>query len=154
MAALALALGGGALLGEALDGLGADAVDVVEDRAGQAVERARLLPGRLARGHEVLPGQPCADAICAQQRVEAAPGAHLTAAERDVDLAGSAVARTGGLDPVDEARERALDADAKGAAERALERARVVRHVAADGGDDVLRQIRQAGAQGRGQLGR
>ena len=38
------------------------------------------MPGRLAGGHEVLPRQPRAEAVGAQQRVEAAPGAHLAAA--------------------------------------------------------------------------
>ena len=147
--ALALALGRGALLGEALDRLGADAVDVVEDGAGQAVERARLVPGGLAGGHEALPGQARADAVRAEQRVEAAPGAHLAAPEGDVDLARAAVARRGVLDAVDEARERPLDADAERAPEGALERPRVVGHLAADRGDDVLREVGQRRAQGR-----
>jgi hypothetical protein len=143
---LALALGRGALLGEALDRLGADAVDVVEDGAGQAVEGARLVPGRLAGGQEALPREARADAVGAEQRVEAAAGAHLAAAERDVDLAHAAVARRGVLDAVDEARERPLDADAQGAPEGTLERARVVGHVAADRDDDVLGEVGERGA--------
>ena len=67
-------------------------------------------PGRLAGGDETLPGQPRAEAIGAQEGVEAAPGAHLAAAQRDVDLARAAVPGGGVLDVVDEARQRALDA--------------------------------------------
>src|SRR5919108_2674325 len=152
--ARARALGRGALLGEPLDRLGADAVDVVEDRAGQAIERARLVAGSLAGGEEALPGQAGPDAVGAQQRVEAAAGAHLAAAERDVDLARAAVVLVRTLDRVHEARQRALDADPKGAAERALERTRVGRDLAPDGHDDVLREIGQRRAQRLGQLGR
>ena len=112
------------------------------------------MAGGLAGGHEVLPGQARAEAVGAQQRVEAAPGAHLAAAERDVDLACAAVAGRRVLDAVDEARQRALDADPQRATERSLQRARVVGDLAADGGDHLLRELRQRRAQGGRERGR
>ena len=111
------------------------------------------MAGRLAGGDEALPRQARAEAVGAQQRIEAAPAAHLAAPERDIDLAGSAVARGGILDAVDEARERALDADAQRAAEGPLERPRVVGHLAADGLDDVLGEVGEHRPQSGGELG-
>ena len=106
--ALALALGRRPLLREALDGLGADAVDVVEDRARQAVQRPRLVTGRLAGGDEALPRQPRADAVGLLERVEAAALTHLAATEEHVDLA-----RAGPRPPDGRRRRRSARAPAR-----------------------------------------
>ena len=111
-----------ALLGEALDAVGADAVDVAEDRAREVVERRRLVARRLAGGDEALPGQPRAEAVGAEERVEAAPAAELGAPELDVQAARVGVLLRRVLDAVDEPRERRADADAQRAPERPLER--------------------------------
>ena len=64
----------------ALGRLGREHVDVGEDRLGQQIQRLGLEPGRDAGGGEPPPGHPGADPVGAEQRLEAAPGAHLPAA--------------------------------------------------------------------------
>src|SRR6185503_7403799 len=150
-AALALALGLRALLGVALDAVGADAVDVAEDRAGEVVERRGLMARRLAGGDEPLPRKPRAEAVGAQQRVEAAPAAELGPPELDVQAARVGVLVRRVLDAVDEPGERRPDAHAQGAAERALEGARVRGDLLADGDDDGVGELGQRRAERRGE---
>jgi hypothetical protein len=150
-AALALALRRGALLSVALDAVGADAVDVAEDRAGQAVQRRRLVAGRLTGRHEALPRQPRAEPVGAQQRVEAAPAAELGAAELDVQRPRIRVLARRVPDAVHEARERGAHAGAQRAAERALDRLGVRGHLRPDRRDDRVGQVRQRRAQRRGE---
>jgi hypothetical protein len=146
-AALALALGLRALLGVALDAVRADAVDVAEDRAGEVVERRRLVARRLAGGHEPLPRQPRAEAVGAQERVEAAAAAELGPPELDVQAARVGVLVRRVLDAVDEPGERRSDAHAERPAERALERTRVRGDLLADGDDDGVGELGQRRAE-------
>ena len=97
---------------------------------------------------EAPPGEPRADAVGGEQRVEAAAGVELAAAEvrrRCRARSPASAARVG--DQVDEAAERDLDAEPHDLAELALHRARVVGHLARDRGDRSRRP-------GRGSTGR
>ena len=97
-AAPQLGLAGGRRLLERvpLGRLGREHVDVGEDRLRQQVQRLGLESGRHAGRREPPPGDAGADPVGAEQRVEAAPGAHLAPAERRVDVrAGD---RPAGLD--------------------------------------------------------
>ena len=83
-AALALARGGGLLLRVALGRLGRELVDVGEDRLAERVDRVGREPARDAGLDEPPPRQPRADPVGGEQRVEAAAGVELAAAEVDV----------------------------------------------------------------------
>ena len=90
----------------------------------------RLEAGAHAGLDEAPPGDLRADAVGGQQRVERAPLAQLAAAELEVDAPVALADAAGLLDRVHEAAQRALDAVAQRHAERALQRARVVGHLA------------------------
>ena len=106
-------------IGVALDRLSRQLVDVGEDRLREQVQRARLQPGCLAGGREPPPGHPRAEAICGEQRVEAAAGPHLAAPEVDVDAATGAAIGLGALDHLDELPQRLLDPGPQSLSERA-----------------------------------
>src|SRR4029079_18396304 len=80
---VALGLG----LGEALDRVGREFVDVGEDRLGEKAQRLWVEPRPAAGRRKVSPGDPRADAVGGLERVEGASLAQLSAAERKVDLA-------------------------------------------------------------------
>ena len=93
---LALARGGRLLLRVALRRLGRELVDVGEDRLAERVDGLGLQAGVLARLHEAPPRQPRAEPVGGQQRVEAAPRAHLAAAEVHVGARGRGRRRRSG----------------------------------------------------------
>ena len=150
---LALARGGRLLLRVALRRLGRELVDVGEDRLAERVDGVGLEPAVAARLHEPPPRQPRAEPVGGQQRVEAAPRAHLAAAEVHVGRAPAAVVAGRVLDQVDEAPERALDAEPHDAPELALHRPRVVGHLDGDRADHLVGQPGQDGTQHRGGVG-
>ncbi len=96
---------------------------------------------------EALPGQPRAEAVGAQERVEGAARAELAAAQADVDLAGRVLRPRLTAELVDEALQGELHPRPQPLAEGAVEGAGVVRHLAPDGGDRVPRQLGEDGPQ-------
>ena len=123
----------GLRLGVALDRVGRELVDVGEDRLGEQGQHLGLEAGlRPAGRRDPPPGDPGADPVGGLQRVEAAALAQLAAAERDVDLAARPAAGVGVADQGDELAQRLGDAGADAAAEAALQRARVLGHLAGD----------------------
>ena len=113
-----------------------------------AYSRRGLVPGRGADRAEALPGQPRAEPVGAQERVERATGAQLPAAEPGVEaLGGGLVCAACALELVEEAGERTLDPVTERPAPRPVERPCVPGDLAADGLD------RLAGA-GPGRQGR
>ena len=98
-------------------------VDVGEDRLGEQVERPRLEPGRSPAAAQPPPGDAGAEAVGGQQRVEAAAGAQLAAAEVDVDLRGRRRARRRCAPPGRELRAAPRSTPVRSASpKRALER--------------------------------
>src|SRR3954468_1397562 len=146
-AALALARGARLLGGVALDRLGGDRVDVGEDRLADVVERLGGQPAGRAGIDDAPPRHARADAVRGQERVEAAAGARLAAAERDVDLALAVARAARSLEPVDEAAQRDLDAAAHVAPEGAGQWAGVFGDLGANRGDDLLCRAVERGAQ-------
>ena len=144
---LALARRGGLLLRVALGRLRRQLVDVREDRLAERVDRVRREAAGDARLDEPAPREPRADAVRRQQRVEAAAGVELAAAEVDVRAPAFRGVRLGVGEQVDEAVERDLDAEPHEPPELALHRARVVRHLDGDRGDHLVRQAGQHGAE-------
>ena len=110
-------------------------------------------PPVAARLHEAPPRQPRAEPVGGQQRVEAAPGAHLAAAEVHVGQAPAAVVAGRVLDQVDEAPERVLDAEPDDAPELALHRPRVVGHLDGDRADHLVGEPGEDRAQHGGGVG-
>ena len=95
-------------------------VDVGEQRLGQQVQRVGLEARLDADLGEPPPRDPSADAVGAEQRLEAPPRAHLAAAERRVDVRARDV--TADLDLGQEVTQRLLDALPDTVPERPLER--------------------------------
>ena len=129
-AALALALALRALLRVALDRVGRQLLDVGEDRLGERADHAAVEAGAPRRLREPPPGHARADPVGGLQRVERAALAQLAAAEPDVDVAAGLAAAVGVADQGDELAQRLGHADLHAAAERALERPRVLGHLA------------------------
>ena len=126
----------------ALDRVGGELVDVGEDRLGEQAQLLGVEAGAPGRGGDPPPGDPGPDPVGGLQRVEGPALAQLAAAERDVDLAADPAPALRVADQGDELAQRFLDAGADPAAEAALERPRVLGHLAGDrrqglGGDRV-----------------
>jgi hypothetical protein len=120
----------------------------------ERVHGLRLQPGRSAGLGEAAPREPGADAVGGQQRVEAAAGVELAAAEVQIGVARPRhVGRRVG-DHVHEASQSDLDAVPHELAERPLHGARVVGHLERDRGDHLVGEARQRRAQDVRGLGR
>jgi hypothetical protein len=145
---LRLARRGRLLAGVAVGRLGGDLVDVREDRLAEVVEHFRREPGPAAGLHEPPPCEPRADAVGGQQRVEAAAGVVLPAAQVDVDRAGGADVRGRVLDELEEALEGDLDPAPDLDAERAFHSARIIRDLGGDRGDHLVGEPGEHGPQG------
>ncbi len=117
----------------------------------QQVERLWLESGPHADGREPPPGDACPDPVRAQQRLEAASRAHLTAAERAVDVRTRD--RTAGLDLGQQVVQGFLHARTDALAERSLQRAGVRGHFP-DRVDHLVGDLAQRGAQYARDLGR
>ena len=129
----------GLRLGEALDRVGGELVDVGEDRLGQERQRFGPDPGPPAGVGEAPPGDPGADPVGGLQRVERAPGALLAAAERQVDLAARVAPRVGIADQGDELGQRLLHPAPDPAPEAPLQRPRVLGDLVGDRLEDLGR---------------
>ncbi len=84
------------------------------------------------------PGHARPDPVGGLQRVERPALAQLAAAEPDVDLAAQPAARVGIADQGDELAQRLTHPGAHAAAEAALQRPRVLGHLAGDRREDLL----------------
>ena len=84
------------------------------------------------------PRDPRADAVGGLERVERAALAQLAGAQRGVDLATRTAVARRASDQVDELPQRLGYAGPHAVSERPLERARVVRHLARDRGEDFV----------------
>ncbi len=151
-----VALAGGLLLGGgvSLDRGGGKLIDVGEDRVGQRAENLRGEAGGEAGAGHAAPGHPRADPIGGLERVEAAPGAHLAAAQRHVDgeVERPRILRRG--DERGELAQRVVHAKPDGASELALERPRVDGYLLSDHREDLLTQRGHLGGEQRGRLRR
>ena len=126
-------------LGEALDRVGGELVDVGEDRLGEQGERFGPDPGPPTGVGEAAPGHPGADPVGGLQRIEGAARPLLAAAERQVDLAARVAARVGIADQRHELGQRLLHPAPDPAPEAALQRPRVLRHLVGDRLEDLGR---------------
>ena len=119
-------------------------------RARPAAGRRRT-PGR----DEAAPGDPRADAVGGEQGLEAAAGVELAAAEVHVRLARAAGVRLRRGEQVDEAVEGAPRRRRRTTWPNSPSIApRVVRHLCGDGGDRLVGEAGEDGAQHLGGLGR
>ena len=134
----ALALEPRARFRVALDRVGRQLLDVGEDRLGQQTEHLRLDAGALGGGGQAPPRDPRAHAIGGLESVERATLAELTRAERDVDLAPGTARPGRASNQLDELSQRLGHPGPHAAPERALERARIVRDLPRDRGEDLV----------------
>ncbi|WP_052914175.1 hypothetical protein [Protofrankia coriariae] len=147
----------GLLLGVALCAGGGDPVDVGEHGFGQRHQPVGVQPAALRGLGEPPPGDPGADPVGAEKGVQRASGAELAASQPDVDLtAGREIGRSAGVgaDHGEETQQRLFDSLPDAAAERALQRARVRRHLTRDGRDQIIAEGRQLKPQDVGKIGR
>ena len=142
-AALALAGGRRLLLGVAVGRLRGDLVDVGEHRLAEREQRVGRQPRVLAGLDEAAPGEPGADPVGGEQRVEAAAGVELAAPEVHVRVARAADVGGRVGDHVHEAPERDLDAEPHHLPERPFHRARVVGDLDGDRGDHLVGEAGQ-----------
>ena len=118
----------------ALHGLGSKLIDVGEDCLSQlmlALDRNAGFGGEPA---DSPPGHPCPEPVGGLERIEAAPGSILTAAERPVHPPGIRIRFIASQ----KSRQRLRDALADPLTERSPQRPGVHRHLLSDGGDDLV----------------
>jgi hypothetical protein len=139
---------------EALHRVGGELVDVGEDRVGQRAEDVGRQLGAEAGVRQSPPRHPGPDPVRGLQRVQAASFAHLAAAQAAVDLPSLGAAEVGVGHQIHELAQRFLHAQPDAAAEVALERPRVLRHLLGDPAEDRVEQRRHLGLDHQGDLGR
>ena len=135
---LALARGGRLRLRVAVGRERRELVDVGEHGLGQEGQRAAVDAGLDRDRRDPAPGDPRAEAVGGEQRVERASLAVLAPAEPAIHRVAGAAVEVGVGDQVDELRQRLLHPGQDPGAEPAAERAAVGGHALADRGDDLV----------------
>ena len=135
---LALARGGRLRLRVAVGRERGELVDVGEHGLGQEGQRAPVDAGLDRDRRDPPPGDPGAQAVGGEQRVERAPLAVLAPAEPAIHRVAGAAVEVGVGDQVDELRQRLLHPGQDPGPEPAAERAAIGGHALADRVDDLV----------------
>ena len=150
----ALSLEPRASLRVALDRVGRELLDVGEDRLREQAEHLGVDPRARGGGRQAPPGDPGADAVGRLEGVERAALPQLPGAERRVHLAAGTAFPGRASDQFDELPQRLGYAGAHALPERPLQRARVVRDLERDRGEDLVSGRLELGLDQIGDLGR